>query len=208
MWIGPRDVMSGLARTADFFRRRGSEPSTRSGKWNLENKLFHHLTALAGLAVVASGLLMMARIDTWFWKANPYFRDIPDTTWGIVFVVHGAAAVGFVGLLMAHIYFALRPEKLWFTRSMFKGWITREEYLTHFDPERWQVARGGSATRPGAALADAADAGTPVPVEAAPILAGGPGAGSAIPSGIVGEETEPGGPGEPEAASTLAADRK
>ena len=40
-----------------------------------------------------------------------------------------------------HIYFALRPEKLLFTRAMLRGWITRAEYSEHHDPQRWQVER-------------------------------------------------------------------
>jgi hypothetical protein len=40
-----------------------------------------------------------------------------------------------------HIYFALRPEKLHFTRSMILGWITREEYRANHDTNRWQVRR-------------------------------------------------------------------
>jgi hypothetical protein len=45
--------------------------------------------------------------------------------------------VGFVGLIIAHIYFALRPEKLWLTKSMIFGTITRRQYLEHHDPDRW-----------------------------------------------------------------------
>ena len=83
---------------------------------------------------------MMLRIDTYFWVANPYALEISDGLWGLVYVVHGLSAVGFVGLLIAHIYFAIRPEKLWFTRSMIKGWITRDEYLEHFDSAQWNVS--------------------------------------------------------------------
>ena len=49
--------------------------------------------------------------------------------------------VGFVGLVIAHIYFALRPEKLWITKAMIFGTISRREYLEHHDPDRW-VADG------------------------------------------------------------------
>ena len=54
-------------------------------------------------------------------------------------MLHGLAGVGFVGLVIAHIYFALRPEKLWITRSMLLGWVTRREYLEYHDPERWKA---------------------------------------------------------------------
>ncbi len=48
-------------------------------------------------------------------------------------------------MIMAHVYFAVRPEKWWMTRSMIKGWITREEYLEHYDPELWKL--GGEPAR-------------------------------------------------------------
>jgi hypothetical protein len=54
-------------------------------------------------------------------------------------VLHGLAGVGLVGLVMAHVYFAVRPEKWWITKSMLLGWITRRQYLEHHDPERWVV---------------------------------------------------------------------
>ena len=60
--------------------------------------------------------------------------------WAIGFAVV-TTAVGFVGLVIAHIYFALRPEKLWITKSMIFGTITRREYLEYHDPDRW-VADG------------------------------------------------------------------
>jgi cytochrome b subunit of formate dehydrogenase len=143
--VSGREIGQAIDTMKSFFRRAGGDH--RVGKWNFENKAFHHLAALAGLGVLATGLMMFARIDTWFWEADPYVFGISDSAWGIVYVLHGLSAVGFVGLLIAHIYFALRPEKLWFTRSMIKGWITREEYLEHFDPAVWPVT-GDERTSP------------------------------------------------------------
>jgi cytochrome b subunit of formate dehydrogenase len=146
MWIGPRETIDAFTRVRAFTKGGEADLSKRPGKWGIENKVFHHLTAVAGFGVVVTGILMMARIDTWFWSANPYFRDIADSTWGWVFVIHGVCAAAFVGLVMAHLYLAFRPDKLWFTRSMFKGWITREEYLGHFNPARWRVVKPGTKT--------------------------------------------------------------
>jgi formate dehydrogenase subunit gamma len=136
MWIDGEDVRLGRERMSRFMGRSG-DPGERPGKWALENKVFHHLTGLAGLGVIATGLLMMVRVDTWVWEANPYALGLSDRLWGWVYLLHGLASVGFVGLLIAHIYFAVRPDKLWITRSMFRGWITRDEFLDHHDPERW-----------------------------------------------------------------------
>jgi cytochrome b subunit of formate dehydrogenase len=145
--VSGREIAHAIEATKGFFRKAGG--GGRQGKWNFENKLFHHITALAGLAVVATGLMMFARIDTYFWEANPYIFGVSDSFWGLVYVLHGLSAVGFVGLLIAHIYFALRPDKLWFTRSMIKGWITREEYIEHFDPSVWPaVGEAGQSATP------------------------------------------------------------
>ena len=54
-------------------------------------------------------------------------------------MLHGACGVALVGLVIAHIYFALRPEKFWITKAMLFGTITRRQYLEHHDPRRWNV---------------------------------------------------------------------
>ena len=142
MWLGIKETIESIGRAKEFFSR-GGDPDERNAKWAFENKAFHHITALAGLGVLATGLLMFLRIDTWFWTANPYVLGLSDSTWGLTYVLHGLTAVGFVGLLIAHIYFALRPDKLYLTRSMIKGWITREEFVEHYDPEKWKVSGDG-----------------------------------------------------------------
>jgi formate dehydrogenase subunit gamma len=144
MWIGIRETGEAFSRTADFFKRTESAEK-RPGKWGMENKIFHHATAVAGLAVLATGILMMGRVDTWFWAADPYRWNITDANWGWIFVIHGASALAFVGLLIAHIYFAVRPDKFYLTLSMIRGWIPRHEYLTHFSRERWPVSKNESA---------------------------------------------------------------
>ncbi|OGA19622.1 MAG: hypothetical protein A3H32_05230 [Betaproteobacteria bacterium RIFCSPLOWO2_02_FULL_63_19] len=52
---------------------------------------------------------------------------------------------------MVHVYFGIRPEKLWMTRSMILGWITRSDYLAHYDPVLWQAEatdKGAARTLP------------------------------------------------------------
>ena len=60
--------------------------------------------------------------------------------------LHGLSAVGLVGLIMAHVYFAVIPEKRWITLSMIYGWIARRQYLEHHDPDRWIVQRETTST--------------------------------------------------------------
>jgi formate dehydrogenase subunit gamma len=90
---------------------------------------------VAGLFVIGSGIMMMWRVRTGLVERNPYLFS--DTAWGLTYVTHGLMGVGFVGLVIAHIYFALRPEKLWITKAMIFGTISRREYLEHHDPDRW-----------------------------------------------------------------------
>ena len=40
-----------------------------------------------------------------------------DSTWGFTYVLHGLAGVGLVGLVIAHVYFAVRPDKWWITKG-------------------------------------------------------------------------------------------
>ena len=56
-------------------------------------------------------------------------------------MTHGLAGVGLVGLVIAHVYFAVRPEKWWITKSMILGLITRRQYLEHHEPSRWPVGQ-------------------------------------------------------------------
>ena len=146
LWISAREIGGALTQMKEFFGRTAAEH--RRGKWGFENKAFHHLTALAGLGVLATGLMMFARVDTWFWEANPYVFGISDSAWGLVYVLHGLSAVGFVGLLITHIYFAVRPDKFYLTKSMVRGWITREEFLEHYDPAQWPAGGGPAASAP------------------------------------------------------------
>jgi formate dehydrogenase subunit gamma len=137
MWISFREIREGWQRTRAMAGKQAAEVK-KPGKWAVENKVFHHMIAVAGLVVVATGLLMMLRIDTVFAAANPYIFS--DATWGVMFVLHGLASVLFVAAIMVHIYFALHPEKRFLTWSMIYGWISRRDYVWHHDPQRWPVA--------------------------------------------------------------------
>ena len=85
-----------------------------------------------------TGVFMMWRVRTVFFPRNPYLFS--DMTWGYIYVLHGLAGVGFITLVIVHIYFAIRPEKLPITASMIVGSMSREFYLKEHDPRRWKVA--------------------------------------------------------------------
>jgi thiosulfate reductase cytochrome b subunit len=95
------------------------------------------VVAAVVLAIIVTGLLMLAKIDTAFWRRDPYW--LTDRQWGIVYTIHGLAAMAAITLVMVHIYLGVRPDKWWMTRSMFTGWIARADYDKHHDPTRWDV---------------------------------------------------------------------
>ena len=109
----------------------------KPGKYTPAQKLYHLGVSFLILAAIGTGLLMLRKIDTPLWRRDPYWFD--DTGWGVIYAIHGFAAMALVTMIMIHIYFALRPDEWRLTRSMFRGWITSKEYLDHHDPKRWKA---------------------------------------------------------------------
>ena len=137
VWIRAADLREALAIVGVALRRAGSVP--KPGKYSFAQKLVHLLFTVVVLAAIATGGLMLAHVETPWWRPNAYL--LSDASWGIVYVLHDLSALLLISMVMTHIYFALRPEKLLFTRAMLLGWITRREYEEHHDPSRWQVDR-------------------------------------------------------------------
>ena len=90
----------------------------------------HHAMTLMVLAAVITGCFMLMKMDTPLWKRDPY--TLSQATWGVIYVIHGAAAVSAITLVFLHVYFAILPEKRMYLRAMIKGWMTREEEREHF----------------------------------------------------------------------------
>jgi cytochrome b subunit of formate dehydrogenase len=135
IWIGPRDVPE---FKAEILRELGHEvEGPKSGKYPLGNRLYHLASLVVGLSAAGTGITMMSRVRTPLFTRNPYL--LLDATWSWIYIVHGLAGVGLVGLVIAHVYFAIRPEKWWITKSMIFGWVTRRQYLEHHDLQRWKV---------------------------------------------------------------------
>lgn len=136
IWPDKIDLQDSWKRILRFFGQAGSLPR-RSGKYPLDNKLYHGVIILCGLAVILTGLFMMFRVRTGLLPRDPYIFG--DMTWGLIYVLHGFAGVGLIALVIVHVYFAVRPEKLPITYSMVFGTIKRDFYLREHDPERWAV---------------------------------------------------------------------
>ncbi|MDH5214964.1 MAG: cytochrome b/b6 domain-containing protein [Gammaproteobacteria bacterium] len=122
MWIAPSDL------------RELSDTTRKPGKYSLAQKGMHATVAILTLMVIISGLILFAMIDTPWWDRS---NALTEATLGMMFFLHGVATLALIALICLHIYFGLRPEKLFYTRSMISGWISRDELAANHDPKRW-----------------------------------------------------------------------
>ena len=123
MALGPSDLKEALDETV------------KPGKYSPAQKSMHMVVSILTLLVIGSGLIMFLQIETPWWERP---NSLSEATLGLVFFVHGISTLGLIGVICLHIYFGLRPEKLFYTRSMIKGWISREEFNAHHDQQRWK----------------------------------------------------------------------
>jgi cytochrome b subunit of formate dehydrogenase len=147
IWPDKCDLDDAVKRVRRFMGQ-AVPPPRRFAKYPLENKLYHGAIVATGLSVILTGVFMMFRVRTIFFPRNPYLFH--DMTWGMIYVLHGLAGVGLITLIMMHVYFAVRPEKLDITKSMIFGSMKRDFYLKHYDPERWTINGVKSPAKPGA----------------------------------------------------------
>jgi len=136
IWLNKEDVSEAITRLKRAMGRNAPAPR-KAAKYPWDNKMYHTAIVLSALAAVPTGLFMMKRVETPLFARNPYLFS--DTTWGVMYVLHGLSGIGLVGLTIAHIYFAIRPEKLWITKGMVFGDISRQDFLAHHDPQRWII---------------------------------------------------------------------
>ena len=136
----PRDLKEAVQRTK---RQLGQSVDVgKHGKYPLDHKLYHLAVSVFGLIVSVTGLLMMMRVDNPILARNDSF--FTDPNWGLVYTAHGFSSVLFVFLTITHIYFAVRPDKLWMTKAMIFGSVNRADYLAHHDPKKWVVNEDSS----------------------------------------------------------------
>lgn len=112
-------VMDMVIKRDDFEELRPPFGSGPKSKFNLAQKLYHLGSGSMVLALCVSGLLMLAKIDTFMWDRTPSI--LSEANWGIVYVVHGIASFIILFLTIVHIYFALVPEHKKFLFSIIKG---------------------------------------------------------------------------------------
>lgn len=145
IWIGPRDIGESIKRIRRQLGQKVDVP--KHGKYPLDHKLYHFAVMVAGLVVIGTGAVMMFRIEQPLFARNSYL--LADETWGLVYVAHGMLSALFVMLTLTHIYFAVRPDKIWLTKAMITGTVDRDQYLGHHDPARWDVSAQSKPNKPG-----------------------------------------------------------
>ena len=118
---GLREMTPGTDDARELLRyaRGAGHAGLAPAKYDALQKGYHFAAALIVLALVATGLVMLAKIDTVFWKRDPAI--LSDQTWGVIYVVHGAAALVLLFLFILHVYFALLPEHRAFLVAMLSG---------------------------------------------------------------------------------------
>jgi cytochrome b subunit of formate dehydrogenase len=128
------------------FMGRPALPPRKFGKYPLENKLYHLAILATGLSAIVTGVFMIFRVQTILFPRNPYLFS--DVTWGVMYVLHGLAGVSLIALVMVHVYFAVRREKLPITKSMLTGSMSREFYQQEHDPARWVIESTTASSTP------------------------------------------------------------
>ena len=120
-------------------------------EWSIRNR---YVVILASIALAVAGVraMLTTPVDAipdlsenqvivftdWMGRGPQEIED--QVTYPLSVNLQGLAGVGFITLTIAHVYFAIRPEKLPITASMIVGSMSREFYLKEHDPTRWVVA--------------------------------------------------------------------
>lgn len=129
-----QDLKSMLLTPADF-----AEPfdeSRKPGKYSFEQKGMHLAMTVLVLLVIVTGVILFTHINTPFWD-RPSVDN--EARLGLMFLLHGLATLSLIAFTAIHIYFAVRPEKQFYTRSMIKGWISEDELDEFHDKDKWKV---------------------------------------------------------------------
>ena len=118
---GVKDMVPGTDDVSEVLRdiRNADHKGLSTAKYDAFQKSYHWLAAIVVLVLTVTGLLMLAKIDTMFWNRNPAI--LTDQNWGIVYVIHGIAALAVFFLVIVHTYFGLLPQHRAFLISMLRG---------------------------------------------------------------------------------------
>ena len=109
--------LADLREVAGDLGAAAAEPAP--AKYDAYQKGYHWTAALVVLAVTVTGLLMLAKIDTPWWRRDPSI--LSDQSWGVVYVIHGLASLAILFLVILHVYFSVLPEHRATLMSMLSG---------------------------------------------------------------------------------------
>jgi formate dehydrogenase subunit gamma len=129
-----QDFKSMIMTPADF-----AEPfdeNRKPGKYSFEQKGMHWAMTILVLLVIVTGVILFMHIRTPWWP-RPAVAD--EAQLGLMFLLHGLATLSLIAFTAIHIYFAVRPEKIFYTRSMIKGWVSEDEAKANHDLDKWKV---------------------------------------------------------------------
>lgn len=133
IWPVPKDLKE-IKDTFSAPSEEGHKPS--AGKYPIGNKMYHLAIFVVGLIMAVTGFVMLWRVHTIMFTRDPYVF-FSDAGWGIIYAIHGLGGISLVMLVIVHIYFAIRPEKRAITESMLTGFMRKDFFVTHHDPDRW-----------------------------------------------------------------------
>ena len=128
-WQRPGTMSLGVKDLQEPF-----DTKIKPGKYSFAQKGMHHAMSALVLAVIVTGLVLFAVIETPWWDRS---NALEESTLGWMFVLHGLTTLGLIGLTALHVYFAVRPEKRFYTRSMISGWISEDEFKANHDTSKW-----------------------------------------------------------------------
>lgn len=95
------------------------------GKYSVAQKFMHHALAMLIFTSMCTGLVMLKKIGIPLLARNPQLLSPQD--WGLVYVIHGLAAVSAITLVMIHVYFGLIPENRMYLKAMINGRMSRAD---------------------------------------------------------------------------------
>ena len=117
---GLREMIPGLDDCREAVSDLGGSASgLKPAKYDAYQKGYHWASATTVLAVAATGVLMLLKIDTPFWRRDPSIMS--DQDWGVVYVIHGLSSLVIVFLVILHVYFSILPEHRAMLMSMIAG---------------------------------------------------------------------------------------
>ncbi len=105
-----------------------------SGKFDVFQKLYHWMVSLVVLALLVTGGIMLAKIDTPLWARDPSI--LSDWNWGVVYLIHGAASLILLFLFILHLYFAFLPDHRKLLWSMVFGVGPARAHRPHSEGEQ------------------------------------------------------------------------